>query len=656
MNIFNMKKSLDRTNYFLKIFLIVFSSMIFVEELFKFLIFKNLVGLEQIRIIVFSLNTSLIVSFTLCLFKDKISKVLMFIFIFFDALYAFVESTFKGMFGNFMSLSNSSGGGLTRVLPEIQQFLSSIKIEYILFFIPFVVYLILILTKKINLKYEKQTRIRVLLYGLIVLLSCLLSYLSITLSFLQDKNQIKSNKELYNNPVMIDLSMKQFGAFRFFLRDFVNIFVDNDSYELTTTVKEKEEEIKEPDYTREIDDTKFLELIEKEENENIKELHNYFINKDITNKNEYTGYFKDKNLVLFMVEAFDMIAISEELTPTLYKLSKEGMYFSNYYTPKYSCTTGESEFIGETSIIPSSTVCTPNFYIDNNYKTSIFNIFKNNKYYVSSYHSWTDEFYTRTKLHINMGSELYQDYNDLKMSPINGWPLDSEMITNSYSNYIQKDKFFTFYITSSTHFPYDVDTTVTMKHWNKVKNTNYPIVVKRYLAKAIELDESLRILMEKLENDGKLDDTVIVLFGDHHPLKMNQSYLNEYSTIDRFENFNMDRLPFIIYNSNMKPEEVTKTASTFDILPTLANLFDLEYDPRFYMGVDVFSDEESIVIFTNGSWITDKCLYDSNTNTYKSLTEEEVTDEYKREINKKVNDKFYVSNKVLTLDYFKYLK
>lgn len=181
-------------------------------------------------------------------------------------------------------------------------------------------------------------------------------------------------------------------------------------------------------------------------------------------------------------------------------------------------------------------------------------------------------------------------------------------------------------------------------------------MVKRYLAKAIELDESLRILMEKLENDGKLDDTVIVLFGDHHPLKMNQSYLNEYSTIDRFENFNMDRLPFIIYNSNMKPEEVTKTASTFDILPTLANLFDLEYDPRFYMGVDVFSDEESIVIFTNGSWITDKCLYDSNTNTYKSLTEEEVTDEYKREINKKVNDKFYVSNKVLTLDYFKYLK
>ena len=59
-----------------------------------------------------------------------------------------------------------------------------------------------------------------------------------------------------------------------------------------------------------------------------------------------TGIFKDKNLILIMVEAFDMIAINEKLTPTLYKLSTEGLNFDNYYTPKYSCTIGESEFIG----------------------------------------------------------------------------------------------------------------------------------------------------------------------------------------------------------------------------------------------------------------------------------------------------------------------
>ena len=159
--------------------------------------------------------------------------------------------------------------------------------------------------------------------------------------------------------------------------------------------------------------------------------------------------------------------------------------------------------------------------------------------------------------------------------------------------------------------------------------------------------------MDKLEADGKLDDTVIVMFGDHHPLKMSTKYLDEYSSIDRFEDFNMDRLPFMIYNSATDGKVVEKTSSTFDILPTLANLFDLDYDPRYYMGVDVFSEDETIVIFTNGSWITDKALYDSTTNSYKALNGE-LEQSYIDAINKKVNDKFYVSDKILTLDYFKY--
>ena len=72
------------------------------------------------------------------------------------------------------------------------------------------------------------------------------------------------------------------------------------------------------------------------------------------------GYFEGKNLIYIMVEAFDYIAIDPVLTPTLYMMQQEGWDFQNYFTPKYSCTTGESEFIGLTSLVPSSSVCTPN--------------------------------------------------------------------------------------------------------------------------------------------------------------------------------------------------------------------------------------------------------------------------------------------------------
>lgn len=655
MNIFMMKDKFDRKYYFLKTFLLIFISMLFIELCFKLIAFGNLIGLELIRIVLFSMGTSLVISFLCSFLKVKYTKIITLAFIFFDGLYALVQLTFHNLLGNYMSLNASSGGGLTRVLSQVPQFIGAIKVQYLVLFIPFITLLILLIRDKKVLKYEQPTKLRMALFIAIILLVKLLGTLSVNLEIFQDKNQIKSNKDLYEAPTFLELSLKQFGSFKFFERDLMYMLFPKNDYSLNVDKnKDDETSVVEPNYERKIDDTDFEQIIDNESNDKVKEIHEYFINQPITPKNEYTGYFKDKNLILIMVEAFDLIAINKDITPTLYMMTQNGWYFDNYYTPKYSCTTGESEYIAETSIIPSSTVCTPNTYINNNYSTSIFNIFKNSGYYASSYHSWTDEFYSRSKLHINMGSELYMDYKKLNMSKILGWPLDSEMFNNSYQYYSDKDKFFTFYITSSTHFPYDVDTTVTKKHWDKVKDLDYPAKVKRYLAKAVELDEGLKLLIEKLKNDNKLDDTVIVLFGDHHPLNMERKYLNDYSPIDRYEDFNIDRLPFIIYNSTLENKVVSKTSSTFDILPTLANLFDLNYDPRYYIGVDVFSDEDTVVIFTNGSWITDKGLYNSSTNTYKSLTDEEMSSEYISKINKKVNDKFYVSDKVLTLDYFKY--
>ena len=641
--------------YFLKIFLITFLSLLSVELIFKYIAFNNIFGLELFRIIIFSISASLIVSFIATLFKKGICKTIVLLFIFFVSFYSMLQLTFYNLLNNYMSLNASTGGGLARVTSQIPEFIHSIKLEYLTLFIPFVVVLIIFIFCKKSFEREKFNKYGCILIIVLIVITKLLGVVTVNSKLFEDKNQIKSNKDLYRTPTLLNLALKEFGALKFFERDLMYMLFPKEDYELVVDDGDIKEEIPVVvDYERKIDDTKLRELAETETNSDIKKIHEYFLNMKVTPKNEYTGYFKDKNLVLIMVEAFDLIAINEELTPTLYKLSTEGWYFDNYYTPKYSCTTGESEYIGEMSIIPSTTSCTPNNYSHINYTTSIFNRFKDSGYYTSSYHSWTDEFYNRTRLHAKMGSDLYMDYNSLKMSSIYGWPLDSEMFNNSYKYYSDKDKFFTFIITSSTHFPYDYDTTVTKRHWDKVKNTDYPSVVKRYLAKAIELDEGIKILMDKLEEDGKLDDTVFVLFGDHHPLKLGTDYLNKYSSIDRYEDFNMDRLPFMIYNSAEEPKVIHKTASTFDILPTLANLFDLNYDPRYYMGVDLFSDDESIVLFTNGSWITDKALYNSSNNSYKFFNTEEDQG-YIEKINKIVNDKFYISNKILNLDYFKYI-
>ncbi len=649
------KSNIKKSYYHLKIFTILFISLFYIEIVFRYLAFKNIYSMEIIRIILFTATTSLVISFFASLFKEKGAKIMMLLTILFIGGYAIIQLNFKNFMGNYMSF-NAAGDGLGRVTEQIKTFFMYIKPIYLLCLLPLLLLIILFVFAKSILVYEHPKYQTIIKRVLIVVLIHLISLSTLYIPFLQNPNQIKDNKSLYKNPILLELSLRQFGVVRFLARDVIYMFHPTEQ-NLITVDTNKEDKLKAPvvpDYTRHIDDAEWEKMIEKEENTIIKNLHKFYINQNITPKNDMTGIFKDKNLIYIMVEAFDMIAINEELTPTLYKLYNEGISFDNYYAPKYSCTTGESEFIGLTSIIPSLTLCTPNTYKNNTYSTSVFKLFEKQGYYNTSYHNYSDKFYQRTTIHQNMGSIKFYNDDDLAINKIWGWPSDLNLMEEAIPHFIDQEKFMSFIITSTTHFPYDEDAHVgvVLRHWDKVKDLPYNVKIKRYMAKAIDLDLSLKYLLDSLEEKGILDDTVLVLFGDHHPLNMEYKYLNDASPINRLEDFNIDRLPFIIYNSKVEPMVISKTASTFDILPTLANLFDLDYDPRYYVGSDLFSDEETIVIFTTGSWITDKVMYFSSSGQYKKL--QEVDDDYISKINQKVSNYFLASEQTLVYDYFKY--
>ena len=549
-----------------------------------------------------------------------------------------------------MSLSMLGAGETDRISKEVPTFIASIKLEYYLCFLPLIILIILFIWKKKWFIYEKNSWLKRLFIFISIIVLHIISLLTLNIT---PDNQLKLNKELYKSPTLIEVGLKEFGSVRFFIRDLVYFINANETDTIIEIEEEENDEIEEvTDYTRHIDDTKWIELMNNENDKIIKNLHEYYMSQSITDKNEYTGLFKDKNLILIMVEALDMAAIDKNLTPTLYKLTQEGWYFNNYYAPKYSCTTGESEFIALTSIIPSNTTCTPHTYVDNNYSSSIFNLFNDAGYTSTSYHGWNDNYYPRTKLHKNMGSTFYNS-DTLGFSTNGGWTSDLKLMEKIYPMFSQNDKFFSFVITVSMHFSYDFDDATTRKNWDKVKNLDTGVSMKRYLAKAIEFDLSLEYLLDSLEKDGKLEDTVIAIFGDHHPYNLDFDYLNDFSNVDRYEDLNEDLMPFIIYNSEMKPQTISKTASTFDILPTLANLFDLNYDPRYYMGKDLFSDEETVVIFPTGNWVTDKAIYFAGKNDYK-LKDSTLGEDYIKKINKIVSNKFTASDNTLKKDYFKY--
>lgn len=478
--------------------------------------------------------------------------------------------------------------------------------------------------------------------------------------FNQDTLPIKV-KELYDNPYIADLSLNQLGLSRFIIRDTRNLLLGTkESEEIIEIIPEEVIIISEPSYERVFDDTAWIEKMNNESNETIKLIDEYLMNRPITPKNEYTGLFKNKNLVYIMVEAFDFMAIDEQLTPTLYKLTQDGFFFDHFFSPQFSCATGESEFIGLTSLIPRTGICSPNTYTNNTYKTSIFNLFNNEGYFSSSYHNYSDKFYQRTDLHVNLGSTKFYNNDDLEIKTLKGWPSDVNLMEEAFKIYGNQEKFFSYIITSSTHFPYDVDSTLGNRYIDQISALypDLPMNVMRYKSKAMELDKSIETLINLLDSQGILDDTVIILYGDHFPLKTEKQVFLDYGDPyqNRNQGFNMNILPMIIYNSEVKGTQISKVSSTFDLVPTIANLFDLDYDPRFYFGVDIFdTTQERFVPYASLSWNNEYGAYSVASAKFypydenNTLTQDEIS-----RISKIIKQNSDISYRLLKNDYFSY--
>ena len=177
---------------------------------------------------------------------------------------------------------------------------------------------------------------------------------------------------------------------------------------------------------------------------------------------------------------------------------------------------------------------------------------------------------------------------------------------------------------------------------------------KAYIATQIEFDRSIEALIKNLEASGKLDDTVIVITGDHYPYTLTIDEVNELSSYKRDGIVEVNRSNLIIYNSAMK-EKVTvdKVGSQIDVLPTLLNLFGIEYDSRLIVGKDILSDYPGLATFSNRSWVSDKGTYFANQKKFVPKDGVQVDSDYVENMNVEVANRFTISNQIVNNDIYK---
>ena len=404
-------------------------------------------------------------------------------------------------------------------------------------------------------------------------------------------------------------------------------------------------------YDKNVIDVDFDKLISDETDKTLLSMHNYFKEENGTYKNKYSEYFKDKNLILFMAESFNSIAVNEELTPTLYELVNNGFVFNNFYSPLVLSTIG-GEYQELTGLYPNIEMLSKVWRNGkNSYEWGIGNRFKDMGYNTYAYHDNQYDFQNRNQYLKSIGLDNYLGCGNGLETRIDCtvWPQsDVDMINSTVDDYINDDKFFVYYATVSGHMDYNYGNYIANKNKSFVEEMDYSLESKAYLATQIELDRALLNLINKLKKSGKLDDTVIALVGDHYPYALDMDNINEISDYERDDLFLVNKSNFILWNSKMDKVKIDKVGSQIDVLPTLYNLFGVKYDSRLIIGKDILSDDEGLSIFNNLSWISDKGKYNSVTGEFVGDGDEE----YVNNMNNIVANRVSMSKYLIKYNYY----
>lgn len=662
MNIFKNKTFLS--------YIIILLGLMFIEITFRIISDMPVFNISLFRIFLSSLLLSAVLGFLTSLTRPRLMHTLNLLIIFLASIYAFVQLGFNLYIGVYLSVKSSSQLGAVK--NYIIDFIKAIKPSYYLIFLPFLILTFgIILASLIKKKKPEVFKLKRYFYyqntimflnTLIIVTLCMGGYYYfLDDNFIQDKYQAVSNKDLFLTGSNSGLCVKEFGVISYgFIDTFTKYKNTND--ETIVDFAYDVSSVDDEDLTRTFDDTTWKLINADETIETFVNLNNYFMNNRLTHKNDFTGLFENKNLIVIMMESVSDIIYDEKYFPNFYKLATEGWYFENNYSPRNSCATGNNEFSALNSLYSIYNVCTANEYASNKYPESLFNLFREKGYKVTSFHDYDDTYYARTLIHPNLGAEKYYEAADMGMTfdPYYGqWPSDEEMIDyylEHLSDLSKGEQFMSFLTTVTSHQPYNMASDYGDKYYDMTEDKiEWDEDLRRYYSKLKVLDNALGKLVEGLEERNLLKDTVIVLFGDHYPYGLSDETLAQTLTRDLKDN-EVEKVPLVIYNPDMEAQVNTQYTSYINLTPTLANLFDLDYDPRLYIGTDIFSsDYENLVVFADSSWKNEKAYYNALSGTVTYYTDDEYSEVEIKNINAMIYSKINASSLAIRNNYFEYI-
>ena len=394
-------------------------------------------------------------------------------------------------------------------------------------------------------------------------------------------------------------------------------------------------------------------------------IHNYVNSLAPAKQNEFTGMFKGKNLILITAEAFSAELIDPELTPTLYRMATQGIQFKEYYQPAWGASTTTGEFSNLIGLVPTKGGTSMNETYQQDLFLTMGNQLQKLGYHSTAYHNHLKDFYHRNLTHTHLGYDQFiARYGGLEIE--GSWPeSDLEMIDVTVPDFINQQPFSIYYMTVSGHCEYSFKgNDMTEKNWDKVQHLNHSDIVKGYYAANLEFEYAMESLLRQLEEAGIADDTLVVIATDHYPYGLERSktwnntkdHLAELYGVEDYDQFLRDHNQLIMWSGAFEGKNIVVDTPVYslDILPTVSNLFGVEYDSRLLVGRDVFSDAEPLVLWPDFNWVTEKGTYCDGEFTPREGVQ--VEDGYVSRISSIVKNKITYSEGVVDMNYYDYVQ
>ena len=558
---------------------------------------------------------SLIIS--ICLFsKKKIGKIVYILFFILCLVLYLVNNIYYSMTGVFFDFSMVMLAG-----EGSEYFLDSIKncdLSVYLFLIP--IFITFILAIKVYPKEEHKSYKK-----MIISLFIFIVLHSVTPLFLGKANEEltwstwRNPRNIYNSFNDNNKAINVSGLYEYTARNFYVTFLKKES------TNEKDIEFLKEEYAK-----------EKE-----------------VNKNKYTGKYKDNNLIIVQLEGLDSWLINKNDTPTLYNMMKNSINFTNHYSYyNGGGSTFNSEFAVNTGFItPLSYTQNAYTFNKNSFPYSLAHLFKEQGYAVNAFHMNTKEYYSRGTNYKNWGYDNYYGLVDQNTYKDNSYYLDRELILNEEfkEKMFGSEKFVDYIITYTNHMPFspekgnckmllDLDS-------KDNENVSYDLTEEDCARRqAKETDYMMELLVKELKEREIFDKTTIVVLTDHYLYT-----LSDKTILDKYKNTSnnlINHTPFFIYTNNKDRKTIKTVTSQLNVLPTILNLFGIDYNPNYYIGQDALNNNyQKIVFFSDYSWYNGNVYVDGGIVTNNKYINQNTLEEKNYYVN------YLIKKNDLTLKY-----